>query len=291
MIFILKSKKEYVLPNFLCIGVLRCGTTWLYKVFKSHPEIYVCSFNKETQFFDKYYYRGLDWYRQFFPIKSEAYKYKAIGEIVPTYIYEKEAIKNISKDLPNTYILIIMRNPMKRAYSEYKYNKLYMGFDLNFKQYLKKNPIIIERGLYGKLIKNLIEYIPKKRILFLIFEEVMKYPKKSLREISTFLNIEFNKFSPSFFTKKINPSFTPRFHKLYVIGYKIGLYLNSLEMYKLTFLLSKFKNLFFLFRKKKEINELDSSIEYKLYIKYKEDINLLEKIIKKNLNIWKLNKD
>lgn len=58
-----------MLPNFICIGAYRAGTTWFHSVLSKHPEVFVPS-EKELMFFSKYYDRGIDWYQQFFEFES-----------------------------------------------------------------------------------------------------------------------------------------------------------------------------------------------------------------------------
>ena len=76
-----KIFKNHVLPNFLCIGVMRSGTTWLYEVLKSHPEIYITPYLKEINFFTDHYSTCLNWYKNFFPHIKNCKDYKAIGDI------------------------------------------------------------------------------------------------------------------------------------------------------------------------------------------------------------------
>ena len=78
-----------ILPNFLCVGAQKAGTTTLYDILKQHPNIYLPKV-KELHFFDKddRYKLGLEWLTKYF---VNGYKnQKAVGEITPSYLfYEK----------------------------------------------------------------------------------------------------------------------------------------------------------------------------------------------------------
>src|SRR3990172_9672083 len=80
-----------VLPDFLIIGAAKCGTTSLYNFMMKHPDIYPALW-KEIFFFDRYYPRGINWYRANFPSKFQKFSKKLVkknfltGEATPTYI-------------------------------------------------------------------------------------------------------------------------------------------------------------------------------------------------------------
>ena len=101
-----------MLPNFLCIGAQRAGTTWLYDLLASHPEVYVPSRRKEVHYFDWYYDRGLSWYTRFFPPQGEVARYRAVGEVTPDYLYDSTCPKHISETLPSVKLIAILCNPV-----------------------------------------------------------------------------------------------------------------------------------------------------------------------------------
>jgi hypothetical protein len=171
------------LPNFMCLGVQRSGTTTLYHLLKQHPEIYV-SRNKETKFFqyDERYEKGLDYYstRYFKDVTNQ----KAIGETDPCYIYFTKTAKRIHDDLGNKMkFIVIFRNPVNRAYSQYWMEKAKRFESLSFEQALKKEPerlkspvhldrsrfSYLDRGFYAKQLKEFLKYFPKENFLFLVY--------------------------------------------------------------------------------------------------------------------------
>ena len=106
-----------VLPNFVIIGAQKSGTTSLSYYLQEHPEIYV--YPKEIHFFDDRdgtYEHGLEFYSGFF---AESQGAKAIGECTPCYIYAEQPPERMYEAIPNAKLILIARNPVDRAYSNY----------------------------------------------------------------------------------------------------------------------------------------------------------------------------
>jgi len=114
-----------VLPDFIIIGTMKSGTTSLYYDICEHPCVESASYD-EIGYFDVNYHLGLNWYRSMFPtiIKKNKVIKKfgkfMTGEDTPFYFWNSKAIERIHKDLPNIKLIVILRNPIDRAYSEYQ---------------------------------------------------------------------------------------------------------------------------------------------------------------------------
>ena len=107
-----------MLPDFIGIGVMRGGTTWLYEVLDSHPELYLAR-PKELHYWDReVLHRDLDWYlAKFQPVRGKPGA-RLCGEITPAYSTLKpRTINTIHALVPRAKILIILRNPIERAFS------------------------------------------------------------------------------------------------------------------------------------------------------------------------------
>ena len=126
------------LPNFMCIGASKSGTTSLYDILKQHSNIFLPTF-KEPHFFDisPVYEHGISWYDKtyFSGVKKE----KCIGDFTPTYLFDKYAPERILSSLgKNVKFIIILRNPVDRAYSHYLHSKRDLHEHLSFEDALKK---------------------------------------------------------------------------------------------------------------------------------------------------------
>lgn len=126
-------------PDFLIIGASKCGTTSLYNYLTSHPQI-ASARSKEIHYFDTGFQRGSAWYRSNFPLRSRLRQTKGAhtrvltGEASPYYIFHPHALRRISEALPQILMIIILRNPVDRAYSHYNHS-VRLGYEtLSFEE-------------------------------------------------------------------------------------------------------------------------------------------------------------
>jgi len=114
-----------MLPGFLIVGAERCGTTSMFHVLKQHPIVFSTTLRKqEVHFFDVAYERGLPWYQAQFPLLVSA-RLTARGagvapvafEASPYYMFHPLAPERINHDLPGVKLLVMLRDPVERAYS------------------------------------------------------------------------------------------------------------------------------------------------------------------------------
>lgn len=198
----MKSNKN-TKPNFLCVGAQKAGTTTLHDILKQHPDIYLPD-TKEAHFFDmdEHYDRGFSWWLEtYFPRYENE---KIMGAITPEYLYFEEVPKRIFKDLKDTKIIIVLRNPIDRAFSHYKMS-LKRGYETeSFEKAIKleKNRITEDyfqknhfsytsRGFYSSQIERYLKYFPAENILFLVFEEdIVKNIDKTINIILSFLEVD-----------------------------------------------------------------------------------------------------
>ncbi len=112
------------LPDFIIIGTARSGTTSLYYNICQHPCVLPAAYD-ELGFFDSNFHLGLNWYRSLFPtllskwIVKHNKKFAITGEDTPFYIWNPTVAKRILKIIPNVKLIILFRNPIDRAYSNY----------------------------------------------------------------------------------------------------------------------------------------------------------------------------
>lgn len=103
-------------PSYLIIGAQRCGTTSLYNYLGQHPEV-VPSLRKEVHYFDLHYGRGWRWYLAHFPMRSAADL--ITGEASPYYLFHPLVAERVARDFPAVKLVVLLRNPIERAYSQY----------------------------------------------------------------------------------------------------------------------------------------------------------------------------
>ena len=111
------------LPTFLGIGSMRCGSTWLYEVLRRHPDVQLASC-KEMDFFfmHKMLEHDFDWYESHFRRSDGAPPKPIRGEISPLYARLKGwQVKRIASFLPDARIVLALRHPIDRVWSQAVY--------------------------------------------------------------------------------------------------------------------------------------------------------------------------
>lgn len=109
-------------PGFLLIGAQRSGTSSLYAGLIRHSQV-AGALRKEIHFFDLHYSRGTAWYRGHFPwIRPKPGGLRAItGEASPYYLFYPHASGRVHRQYPGIRLIVLLRNPIDRAYSHYQH--------------------------------------------------------------------------------------------------------------------------------------------------------------------------
>ena len=107
------------LPRFLGLGVQKGGTTSLQRLLEQHPNVFLPR-AKELHYFSLHYAKGEAWYRSHF---DEAVAKQLCGEITPYYVFHPQAHKRISQLLPQAKLIVLLRDPVERALSQYFHSK------------------------------------------------------------------------------------------------------------------------------------------------------------------------
>jgi len=139
-----------MLPGFLIVGAQRCGTTSMYRALSTHPSIRKAVLHKGVHYFDMNYERGLSWYRAHFPFRSAG---ALTFESSPYYLFHPLAAARIAADLPGVKLLVLVRDPVERAYSAYTHERA-RGFETEpFERAIELEP---ER-LHGEVARILAD--------------------------------------------------------------------------------------------------------------------------------------
>lgn len=195
-------------PNFMCLGAAKSGTTSLYDILIQHPEIYIPQF-KEPHFFDvsENFANGLEWYKKNYFQKANQ---KIIADFTPSYFFDSNAPKRIFEALgPKMKFLVILRNPVDRAYSHYLHSKrdfheskdfleALESEDIRLREYIKKSDYFsylrhsyVNQGLYSKMLDRYLKYYSLDKFLFINFEdEFVREKDATIKKILSFLNVD-----------------------------------------------------------------------------------------------------
>lgn len=248
-----------IAPSFMIIGVQKAGTSSLYYYLSQHPQLLVPK-TKELHFFDTQDDTPTKEYHKLFP-KSYGIN-KLSFEATPRYIYYPGTAKKIYDYNPNMKFIVMLRNPVDRAYSAWNmyremakdqvqlkkfldreklnkhdaiYSHLYKYTFPTFEEWVKKElshnfskktlePSIVKRGFYKEQIETYFKFFPKKSFLFLDFDEFKEHTVTKINDVTAFLNI--SKF------KKVNIDLKPKNKRIYLKEIKNETYKKLLLHYQ-----------------------------------------------------------
>ena len=181
-------------PDFLIIGAARCGTSSLFSNLLKHPQI--CgpalpktrfSNEKECHFFDKKLGSGYDikWYKNCFKsvIRDPVY-----FEATPNYLFIPKVPKAVFKYMPNAKFIVMLRNPIDRAWSHFFHWK---NKNRHTIEALKnKNSEYIQKGIYWKQLERWFEFFNRKQFSIIRSEDFFADPKLIITQCFEFLSLK-----------------------------------------------------------------------------------------------------
>lgn len=197
-------------PSFLIIGAQKSGTTSLYANLVQHPQI-VTAKKKEIHFFDNKYERGMDWYASRFPPVGR-FEGLITGEATPRYLFLPHVPQRVRRDLPDVKLIVILRNPVDRAYSHYYHNFRKNRLQGSFEDALQQSEDFekqrsgnssmafwsgdrcsfdsyLARGMYAEQLERWFEFFPRERFLILKSDDFFRSPGSILSQIHAFLGV------------------------------------------------------------------------------------------------------
>ncbi len=212
-------------PDAIIIGNNKSASNTVFYNLIEHPQIKAAS-RRENRFFDANYWRGVHWYRTYFPTKFEKFFFKRktksnmlILDSSPTCYINPHAPQRIKKLLPNTKLIILFRNPIDYAYSLY-HHRLRNGNEKNsFEEVIEQDQERFEEttqkwlndevrehtwknlrlsyisdGIYFNNTKRWFDVFPRKNIHCIDVNDLAKNPIETLNNICKFLNLPYYHF-------------------------------------------------------------------------------------------------
>jgi lipopolysaccharide transport system ATP-binding protein len=215
-------------PTFLLIGAQRSGTTSLFHDLTRHPHV-KGSRVKEVHFFDHEYQRGLDWYRTFFPPVGgrRGGVDVVVGEATPYYLFHPAVPQRVAETAPDIRLLVILRDPVDRAYSHYRKSVARRIERLSFEDALAteegrlageerrllsepgyrsfqhRHHSYVARGLYAEQLERWLLHFSREQLLILRAEDFFARPRDTYARTLDFLGIA--PFDPGAFSPR-NPT-------------------------------------------------------------------------------------
>ena len=228
-------------PDFIIVGAQKAGTTSLYGYLAAHPQI-VPPIAKEIGFFTGHFDLGLDWYRMFFPFatgrssRGRSAPEIQSGESTAHYMFHPHAIQRMASTLPHVKVIMLLRNPIDRAFSHYQMKVRRRQETLSFDEAIDAEPArlggerekmrrdpghrcpnlfrfsYLARGMYLDQVETCQRFFGPDRLLILESSEFFRETANVYRRVLKFLGLrEFenpafgNRF-PGKYSEKMSPA-------------------------------------------------------------------------------------
>ncbi|KAL7647098.1 UNVERIFIED_CONTAM: hypothetical protein RMT77_002356 [Armadillidium vulgare] len=182
------------LPHVLIIGAKKAGTRALLEFLRLHPSI--AAAGAELHFFDRFFYKGPSWYRSRLPMSLEG---QLTVEKTPAYFVDKDVPERVKKVLPTVRLLLVVRDPVIRAISDYTQSMSKHNSKLDFRSYVLKNSTSglvnvvwgpIRGGLYARHYQRWRKFFPATSIHVVSGENLVQDPAEEMASVQDFLNLE-----------------------------------------------------------------------------------------------------
>jgi Sulfotransferase domain len=294
------------LPNFLIVGAAKSGTSSLYEYLSQHPDVYLCPVKEPCYFSDgnPHLVRTDLEYEALFDGRTSE---KAVGEASASYLYDPEAPGKIKALLDGVKIIIILRNPVNRAYSQWSQIFYQLGYEkLSFENALEAEDDRISQGKFGETspfyyglyryfhaglyhdqVKRYFDTFDRERVQVHIFEEFIKDPIRTCKEIFTFIGVD-----PDFIpvTEKHNVAAAFRvgiLHKFLLSppAFLVQLY-QAFPMKSKLFIYNVARSIFRMNLQEVSRPPMKKHIRDRLLEKYWKNIEQLEVLLGRDLSIW-----
>jgi hypothetical protein len=198
-------------PDFIIIGAQKCGTSTLYCHLRKHPDIHMPK-KKELHFFDENYSMGMDWYLNCFNRKDGIIPVCS-GEASPYYFFHPLVPVRIFESFPGIKLILLLRNPVSRAYSQYHHMQRMGRISLSFEHCIRLEEDVLTgrkeafykdenhsdlmyrrfsflaRSRYAEQLTEWFRYFKREQLLILRSEDYFSDAEQTFQQVFRFLGL------------------------------------------------------------------------------------------------------
>jgi len=208
-----------MVPDVIIVGAQRSGTTTLFRMLSEHPQVIRPTMSKGTAYFDLNHERGMRWYRAHFPLKLLAWmrspgKRHVTFESCGYYMFHPHAAARMADELPHVRVVVLLRDPVDRAYSAHRH-ELNRGFEtLDFDEALEREEdrlrgeeqrliddpgaysfehqhhAYLARSRYVEQVRRLLDTFGRDRVLTMDAEALFSDPRSEFSRLCEWLQID-----------------------------------------------------------------------------------------------------
>jgi hypothetical protein len=272
------------LPDFIAVGPPRTATTWLHEVLKGH----VClpTNRKETDFFTRFYDRGIDWYADYFRQCDDA---TPVGELSPMYFASSQARDRIARSLPDCKIICSFRDPVERAYSNYRLLRRLASTKVDFERAATTRGDLLESSRYGNHLADWFERFGRERVMVLIYDDLESTPQAFLDSVCDFIGIAPFPISasPMGNERVLSINTQPASPRLAKLARAIVEWFVSRRYYRAANLVRGSKLIKYMLEGGDPFPPLSADVADRMREFYRPEVEQLEKLIGRDLSAWK----
>jgi Sulfotransferase domain len=205
------GKGSFVWPDFYVVGAGKSGTTSIQSYLRKHPQVFIPKGDQEPSFFvtapppasmkPQYCTGDLEAYQRLY---EDANGCKAVGDKSVGYLWDRNVAERIHAVAPQARIVIILRDPVGRAYSHYHMSVRHGWESLSFLEAMKRDhsesvtsnywwshpQMYVELGLYYDQVRRYLEVFGREQVGVYLFEDLETDPLKVMSEICRHIGVD-----------------------------------------------------------------------------------------------------
>lgn len=224
------APEHVTLPHFIICGAMKSGTTTLHHMLGRHPDVFIP--DREVHFFDLdnllqhpdfNWFDGTHWTRQ--AIEEGPHMYwdwysshfaaarpgQQLGEDSTTYIASELAMRRIALQRKPIKLIVMLRHPTKRAYSQYWHLVRTGRATHSFEDTIQYTPhVVLDRSMYLQQLRSILLYVPRERVEIVIFEDFVNDTARSMDRVCSYLELAPDVLPRDALGTHTNAAMTPR---------------------------------------------------------------------------------
>jgi len=273
------------IPHFLIIGAAKSATTWWQHALSKHPSIYIPL--TELHHFSFQYQHANPLPPAYLDNFHKAKPQQVIGENSNSYFPHPECAARIHKALPGVKLIVSLRNPIARAYSDWEM-RLRQGLLVqNIQAFLDPDHVpdfeFLRKGLYAHQLQPYVSRFGNDRVLILITDDLKEDAQSEFQTVCRFLNVDDNVL-----LKNLGREINTRDQKAVFPGLRRriertgvgGMALQALRQTPVHEMARK------LFGRSLQSPPMPEVIRQKLYTYYRDDVHRLSDMLNRDLTPW-----
>ncbi|MFO0792245.1 MAG: sulfotransferase domain-containing protein [Pirellulales bacterium] len=231
------------LPTTVIVGAQKAGTTQLYAYLVTHPRCFEAA-RKEVDYFSKHSERSVRWYRSRFPLAFRvARKRGQVMEASPSYLPTPSALRQMHQVLPKARVIVLLRDPVSRAFSHYQHRKTRHLESRSFADCVREEiranefpaqlgvalepaakPMLgyVSRGYYALQLELLLKVFPRNKVLVMDSAELFADTAAACKRVFDFMgldefDIELTKiYNRGYYKEKVDPQIAAQLREHYL---------------------------------------------------------------------------